>query len=134
MLFQTRHKMAVASFKHLLNTNLPHVPDYYFTGSRKLQILHTRLRTHCSSLSADLFDKNIVDSPLCYCGEIENCYHFFLSCHRYTNIRTELVNSISQYCNPTLHNILQGNQELPSDSNKSVFNAVQTFIAKSKRF
>ena len=87
------------SFKHFLNRDKSYVPKFYYSWKRLLQILHTRLRTNCSSLNNDLEGlgedwfcqlcinlfklltylclKNITDSPLCRCGSIENTYHFF---------------------------------------------------------
>ena len=65
------------SFKHLLNRDKSYVPKYYYCGKRQLQILHTRLRTNCSSLNNDVYLKNITDSPLWRFGSIENTYHFF---------------------------------------------------------
>ena len=47
-----------------------------YKGKRKLQVVHTRIRTNCSALNSDLFRKNIVDSPSCTCGAMENAYHF----------------------------------------------------------
>ena len=44
------------------------VPQHFYSGCRKSQILLTRLRTHCSALNFDLFVKNIVDSHLYRCG------------------------------------------------------------------
>ena len=41
---------SLISFKTFLNCDKKKVPKYYVTGKRKLQILHTRLRTNCSSL------------------------------------------------------------------------------------
>ena len=57
---------SVNSFKNHLIKKQP-VPKYYYVGNRRAQILHTctRLRTNCSSLNIDLFNKNISDSPLC---------------------------------------------------------------------
>jgi hypothetical protein len=51
---------------------MPNVHVHFLCGERKLQIFHTILRTYCSSLSADLFDKKITDSPLCKSGAREN--------------------------------------------------------------
>ena len=84
----------LASFKRLLAQNNPKTPDYYFSGERLLQILHTRLRTECSSLIEDLFRRNLVQSPNCICGEIESNSHFLLSCARYNLIRQDMLNSI----------------------------------------
>ena len=55
---------SLISFKFYLNRNKKKVPKYYGIGKRKLQILHTRLRsaTKCSSLNNDLFLKNMTES------------------------------------------------------------------------
>ena len=78
------------SFKHFLNKETARVPQHFYTGSRKAQILHTRLRTKCSSLNLDLFMKNITDSPLCSCGSVEDAQHFFFHCH---NTKLNVTNS-----------------------------------------
>ena len=88
----------VDSFKRHLNQGRVSVPKHFYTGSRRMQILHTRLRTYCSSLKSDLHSKNIVDSPLqlcdCRSGQIENADHFFFRWHLYRNQRLVLQNSI----------------------------------------
>ena len=48
---------SVCSFKNYLNRDFTPFPKYYLTGNRKSQIVHTRLRTNCSSLNSDLFLK-----------------------------------------------------------------------------
>ena len=121
-------------FKRMLNIDIPKVPAFFYTGDRKSQILHTRLRTNCSSLSLDLFNKNMIDSPLCECGEVESCYHYFFTCQRFVYYRLHLLNTVSRFCNPTLDVLLNGNNILSFDTNVSVFNAVHSFIRKSKRF
>ena len=78
----------VDSFKRHLSQGRANVPKYNYSGSRRLQVLHTSLRTGCSSLKYDICAKNIVNSPLCDCrsGAIENAdhfFHFFLRCHLY---------------------------------------------------
>ena len=85
------------SFKRRLNDTDRCIPKYYYSGNRKLQILHTRLRTGCSSLNHELFLKHITDSPLCRCGEIENTEHYFMSYRLYQNQRVDLMNIISRY-------------------------------------
>ena len=71
---------SVDSFKRQISRNKTPVPKYFYTGSRKLLILHTRLRTGCSSLNYDLIVKSISDTPLCSCrsGDVEHAEHFFL--------------------------------------------------------
>ena len=77
-----RNTSSVASFKRLISFNShTKTPDHFYTGTRKLQNLHTRLRTGCSSLNDDLFSKGIVDTALCQCGMVENVYQFSLTVH-----------------------------------------------------
>ena len=79
---------------------------------RKAQILHTQLRTNCSSLNLDLFLKNITDSPLCICGSLENAQHFFFYCNHYQTQRTVLLNAVSAYQTPSLNFLLYGDTPL----------------------
>ena len=63
---EIRNSTSLPSFKTAIGRHDTHsIPIYYYTGYRKAQILHTRLRTNCSCLNLTLFQKNIVDSPLC---------------------------------------------------------------------
>ena len=110
------------SFKHFLSRDKSYVPKYYYSGKRQLQILHTRLRTICSSLNNDLYLKNITDCPLCRCGSIENTYHFFFQCSYYTLQRALLFDAISGYCEITLRLLLFGDISLSHDTNKIFFN------------
>ena len=73
-----RNVDSVIAFKNVLSRDKPIVPKHYLFGNRKEQILHTRLRTNCSVLNYDLYMKNIIDSPLCRCNNIETAKHFFL--------------------------------------------------------
>ena len=73
---ETQQLNTESSFKYFLKKDNKHAPKYYYYGKRKTQILHTRLRTGCSSLNLDLF----TDSPLCNCGSIENAQHYFFHC------------------------------------------------------
>ena len=84
----------IASFKHMLAQNNTRIPEYYFEGERMLQILHTRLRTECSSLNEQLFRRNLVPSPNCLCGEKEDNRHFLLNCPRYNIFRQDMLNLI----------------------------------------
>ena len=125
-----RNAGTLDAFKLKLNQNLPVIPKHYYSGIRKYQIWHTRIRTGCSSLKNDLFLKNIIDSPLCTCnsGEIENAYHFFFICQLYTHLRVELRQSITQYCNMTLDVILRGDERLSTNINTTIYEAVHKYI------
>ena len=129
-----RNSTSVAVFKSKLQCNVRPPPSFFFDGKRIGQIHHARLRLNCSSLSQHLFSKNIVESPLCECGAVEDTKHFLLECHRYRNLRVELNNTISLICPPTLNILLHGSSELTDSDNKKIFLAVHDFIVKSKRF
>ena len=125
---------SIAAFKHNLNRENLVVPKHFYTGKRHAQILHTRLRTKCSALNYDLFLKNITDSPLRRCGDIENTYHFFFQCPQYRNSRTELFETVSQYKEISLDLLLFGDISLSYDTNKKIFEKVQKYIITTKRF
>ena len=74
-----RQSDSLRSFKCNINRERTTVPKHFYSGTRKTQILHTRLRTNCSSLNNDLYSKNLTDSPLCRCGSVENTNHFIPS-------------------------------------------------------
>ena len=116
------------------NKDKSHIPKHFYVGKRKAQILHTRLRTNCSSLNLDLFMRNISDSPLCQCGSVQNAQHFFFHCRNYHVPRTQLFNTISQYQIPSLSLLLYGNDSFSVETNTVIFETVHKFILDSKRF
>ena len=60
-----------------------------------------------SSSSTPAF-KNIVDNPYGICGDIEDTHHFLFVCHQYTDLRRDLLNSVSDICRPNLNVLLCG--------------------------
>ena len=131
---ETRQSTSLNSFKRLLKMDKISVPQYYYYGNRKAQMLHTRLRTGCSALNFDLFIKNISDSPMCVCGSIENVQHFFFHCNLFHRQRVLLLNAVSYLCTPTVNVLLQGDQSLTNETNANIFQHVHDFIISSKRF
>ena len=131
---QIRNSTSLSSFKNQLNLNIRSPPAYYCSGSRQGQIYHVRLRTNCSSLKLHLYSKNIIDSPLCVCGEIEDTCHFLLECNIYSEFRRELLTSVSSLCNPSLNVMLYGSPDLSDDLNAQIFDFVHKYILKTKRF
>ena len=125
---------SINSFKRKLNSDINVVPKYFYTGNRKAQVLHVRIRTKCSSLNNDLYQKGINDMPLCLCGHVENADHFLMKCHNYQAQRVELVRAVSQHTSVTLQTLLFGNNSLPMNINIEIFEAVQTYIVNTKRF
>ena len=129
----TKNSPSVESFKHKLNSNITKPPPYYFSGSRLGQIYHARIRLNCS-LRYHLFQKNIIDNPVCECGEIENTSHFFLHCNLFGQLMHALLDRVSTYCQPTVNVFLYGNTDLTDVENAELFSAVQDYILKTKRF
>ena len=66
--------------------------------------------------------KNIIDSPLCLCNNIEIVKHFSLDCPNYNNQRI------------TLDTLLYGNSTPSLQANSDVFEAVQLFLKQTNRF
>ena len=73
-----RNLPTLSMFKSYLQRNKQSTPKYFYYGDRKLQILHARLRTKCSSLNYHLFLRNISHTPLCECGQMDTNFHYFL--------------------------------------------------------
>ena len=122
------------SFKAQINQHSTRIPKYYNSGDRQSQILHTRLRTKCSCLNYDIYLRNLRDSPLCSCGDIETSEHYFLQCCRYHLQRHEMLSNISQLCHVSIDVLLFGDISLSNEINSRIFSPVQKFIRDSKRF
>ena len=118
-------------FKSLLNRNIQSPPKYYNTGSCIGQIFHARLKMGCSSLNSDLYRKNIVPSPSCWCGEFENTNHFLFTCTNYTVARERyLPPDLQRY---TVIDLLYGKTTLSPHQNGALLLQVQNFTLKSGR-
>lgn len=132
--YDIRSANSLSSFKRLLNSNNSKVPKYYYTGNRRNQILHARLRTNCSSLAHDLFSKNIINSPSCACGQVETTSHYFFHCPRHANFRRDLEDAVTIHSTFTLNTLLFGDQSLSNEQNLDIFSAVHQYISRTKRF
>ena len=125
----------VSSFKYQFKKNNRKTPIFYYHGDRKYQVLHTRLRTKCSALNHHLFLKNITDTPLCACGQIENNQHYFFTCVNYDRQRHILMQSLQLLQAPfELETLLFGNNNLSDQTNSQLFSHVHTYIKNTKRF
>jgi hypothetical protein len=70
--------------------------EYYGEGSRKLSILHARLRHQCSSLNSDLYRINITNDPQCQCSAtFEDSAHYRMECPLYPNERDCLLRNLN---------------------------------------
>ena len=107
----------------------------YYTGTRRGQIQHARLRLKCSDLNDDLYNKNLVVSPACTCGDPhETADHYFHDCTNYRQERTTLHHEIYRHCPITTDLLLFGNPDADDDTNTDIFDKVQKFILQTNRF
>ena len=67
-----RQSSNIASFKTQLNRDKIAPTSYYYAETRDGQIYDTRLGTSYSTLNQHLYSKNIIQSPVCACGAVEN--------------------------------------------------------------
>jgi hypothetical protein len=130
----TRLSPSIQALKYSLKSNISSKPFYYYTSSRLVQILHSRLRMQCPSLNQQLYRKNIVDSPNCICGLTESTTHYLCHCLRYTAQRKMYINSINVPINLTTEILLFRSPKLAPNQNVELFLAVQKFVIYSKRF
>jgi hypothetical protein len=129
-----RNSVSLSSFKTWLNRDRVKCLSYLFSGARKSQVLHTRLRTNCSSLNHHLYQKNIVQSPLCNCGHVENTHHYFFECINYSHIRPLFLQNLSLLCEVSLDIVLNGDPSLSYETNCKIFDTVHKYIHDSRRF
>ena len=93
---QIRTLSAISQFKSNIQITSDKIADYTNIGERKYSIILARIRHRCSSLKADLFSVNIIQSPVCSCGApSESTEHYVFECHLYTNQRNNLMHYLS---------------------------------------
>ena len=145
---ETRNSLTLHIFKSRLKNQLLEKapPSYYNHGSKRANILHTRLRLGFSSLRSHLFKHNLIDSPVCECKSTdESIFHFFFDCNRHTAVRNTHLDNIIQICNKSnkyykvskkklLEAICYGIPELGFHENCALFDIVHCFLTETKRF
>ena len=134
MSLDVRNSDSIIIFKCKFNSDIKSIPRYFYAGIKRAQVLHTRLRTKCSSLNDDQFQKRFNDSPLCLCGNVESTDHYFLGCRFYHAQRGELIHEISQHTPVTQQILFFGNPLLSLPTNTLIFEAVHKYITDTKRF
>ena len=132
---EERNSNSLSAFKATLTKDITYPPKYYFAGTRKGQVLHTRIRTGCSAVKQHLHRRNIINDPFCSCGMVEDAEHFLLQCPLYSQFRRDMFRYVAQFCPPTVNILLYGDPDIfTCDINASIFLSVQNFILNSKRF
>ena len=131
---EIKSSQSISQFKNLLNDGRLKVPRHLYHGVRRYQIHHARLRTNCSPLNFTLFNKNIIDTPFCTCGLIEDAEHYFFYCHKYNDARLSLLNDLYFLQEITLRVLLFGDPSRSGDANMQIVDAVHAYIKASGRF
>ena len=129
-----RNSPTLNNFKCKIKDVVVKPPDYYRDGTRRFNILHTRLRHQCSSLRADLFRVNLVNDPKCSCGAaIEDSIHYFFECPLYQEVRRRMFCDLRNI-NMNIEILLFGDDTLGTRMNVKIFEKVRTYIKQTKRF
>ena len=129
---EIRNSPSVDSFKKGLQTTQTFVPLNKNFGTRFCQIIHARLRLGCSDLHAHRFDRYISENQNCSCGyEREDPLHYFLTCPKYDNIRSDKYFYIKGF---NLNTILNGNEACDNVMNQNILESVHQYILQTKRF
>ncbi len=146
-----RFRPSLPAFKYNLNniTKSPSPPEWFYTGSRYANILHTRLRLTNPALNAYLFRTGRSPTNACECGyRTENIKHFVIDCPRYAAQRGRLLANIRNLLAPGIHPnmlidldsahllklLIEGSDDHDINTNISICNAFQYFIISTGRF
>ena len=92
------------------------------------------MRMHCSQLKSDIHRNNISNNGYCTWGDEETVFHFFFECRNYTNARDILINETVYITNLTVMKILNGEDQLSTNDNTKIHEAVSKFIVSTNRF
>ena len=107
----------------------------FLIGDRQGQIIMARLRMRCSNLNGHLFALNIIDSPVCRCGFVnEDEFHFFFICPFYYRQRVTLQNYVSTMAPMKLNVLLYGSDDLDFSINKEIITKTLLYIKATGRF
>ena len=128
-----RNAQSLQVFKTKLQTQKHKPTINYNSGARINQILHCLLRFGCSSLNHDLYRKNIINSPLCTCGQLETQAHYLLytlpklhctkklqklampnNCQQFTIWRRQITSGITVQIVMSLHNYITSTKRFGS--------------------
>lgn len=132
---ETRNSTSISAFKSELNKKSQRTPRYYYTGSRKGQVHHARMRMSCSALNYHLKLNFIKERATCRCSApCENVYHFLFQCPLYTQQRILMLNKLSPRIIRNVKTFLNGSEKFSEEQNTHLFNTVIDYIETTNRF
>ena len=117
----------------------------YFLGKRQNEKHLNRFVLMFSSLHADLFTHNLVDSPYCSCGKLETRGHFLFECQKFQLQRNSLIQNLkatSIFANFDFESktpkhtlkILENSLNFPNPARISIARSIQYFFDSTDRF
>jgi hypothetical protein len=127
-------------FKHKLFVDRPQQIQLYYFGNRFENIIHSRIRMHCSCLKDHLHRLHVIENPICSCQlDIETAEHYFLKCPLYAIQRNILFDKVEQTLFTARDSInidllLYGHKDESISYNKSLFEIVHAYINATHRF
>ena len=113
------------------------VPNLLFgIGTRKVNVLWSRIRMGCSALKGHLFQMHVIDDPRCVCGyDIEDALHYFMQCPLYLRQREILfLRCQSLDISLSIDVALKGSKSLSHADNVILVNHVFDYICDTGRF
>ena len=100
----------VSAFKYQLNKHKKPPPMYFHVGTRKGQILHTRICMECSSLNSHLYSKKYYQTVRPVLVEALEALIIFFLCPIYRHTRSTYLSNVLQTHNT--HELLYGNRKM----------------------
>ena len=125
---------SIGKLKHYLSKDDHFVPEIFFIGNRKAQIIHCKLRLGMSDLSQDMVNRHLTNNATCVCGsQSESARHYLLQCPTYEIVRDNTINKLP-LPHQSIETLLNGNLQLHQTENMAIFRAVHEFILETGRF
>ena len=125
---------SISQLKKYLRSSDSVVPPYYYSGNRKEQIIHCKMRLGISDLNHDLCQRHLSQDPSCTCNfPEETADHFLLHCPNFTNLRTNTIKTLPVE-QQTVRTLLRGSDALSISDNETIFRTVEEFILQTQRF
>jgi hypothetical protein len=133
---ESKNSTSLEEFKEKTKPNYQPPPQHYYLGTRKQQILMSRLRVKNIDLNANLYQRNLKDTDQCDCNNgAETIEHFLLECTSYNVQRRKLfyhLRNINLLL--TAETLIKGNENLSATDNNKIIMATIEYINETARF
>ena len=127
---------SLEEFKERIRPASAPPPNHYYAGTRREQILISRLRTRNPDLKQNLFHRNLSETDICDCNnEQESIEHFMLTCSLYTQQRRKMLLHARTLNVPiSAEFLLKGSPNLSQNDNDKILKATLVYINETARF